>query len=63
MKVGDIVYTVNNVTQKVDSWVYTGALPTKDALLLRLERNGRFCHLPARCVFESEDKALAVARK
>ena len=61
MKVGQTVYTVNNVTNKVDSWQYAGALPTKDELLLHLVNGKKMCHLPARCVFEREAEAKFIA--
>lgn len=61
MVVGQTVYTVNNETNEVDEWKYAGALPTKDELLIHLMRNRGECFLPARCVFETHEKALAVA--
>ena len=61
MEVGQTVYTVNNVTNKVDSWTYAGVLPTKDELLLHLVNGKRYCYLPARCVFESELEAKFIA--
>lgn len=57
MQVGQTVYTVNNVTNKVDSWQYAGALPTKEGLLLHLVNGKKYCHLPERCVFENEAEA------
>lgn len=61
MKVGQTVYTVNNVTNKVDSWTYAGVLPTKEELLVRLVNGKKTCHLPARCVFEKESEAKFIA--
>lgn len=61
MKIGQEVYTVNAKTNKVDTWTYNGALPTKDELLIHLVNGKKYCFLPARCVYESKDKALAVA--
>lgn len=60
MKTGQKVYTVNSKTNKVDSWEYAGALPTKDELLLHLVKGKKYCFLPARCVFATEIQALAV---
>ena len=62
MKIGQDVYTVNNKTNAVDTWKYAGMLRTKDDLLIQLTKGKSLCFLPARCVFESKDKALAVAR-
>lgn len=61
MNVGQTVYTVNNVTNEIDSWTYAGALPTKDELLLNLVRGKQYCFLPVRCVFESESEAKRIA--
>lgn len=63
MEVGQTVYTVNNVTNKVDSWTCDGVLHTEDGLLVRLVNGERFCYLPAKCVFLTEASALAVAKK
>lgn len=63
MKVGQTVYTVNNVTNEVDSWTYAGALPssTKGELLLHLANGNKYCFLPAKCVFEKETEAKFIA--
>ena len=61
MIVGQTVYTVNNRTNEVDEWQYAGTLPTKDELLIHLRTANNQCFLPARCVFETREKALAVA--
>lgn len=62
MKVGQTVYTVNNTTNKVDSWTYAGTLPAKDEFLIHLVNGKRETFLPVRCVFTSKAKALEVAK-
>lgn len=61
MQVGQTVYTVNNVTNKVDSWTYAGVLKTKDGLLLELRNGNKSMWLPKRCVFEKESEAKFIA--
>ena len=63
MKIGDTVYTVNNKTNKVDSWIYNGMLRTPDEILCHLTKGSKYCFLPAKCVFTTESKAQAVAEK
>lgn len=63
MKIGQTVYTVNGKTNTVDSWECAGVLPTKDELLVCLVNGKKMCHLPARCVFESEAEAKSIAEK
>jgi hypothetical protein len=62
MTVGDKVYTVNAKTNGVDSWQFGGALRSNGELLYCLVKGKKQCFLPARCVFESREKALAVAK-
>ena len=57
MVVGQTVYTVNNETNEVDEWKYGG----KIGLIVILHGDKGFCCLPTRCVFETHEKALAVA--
>lgn len=61
MQVGQTVYTIDNLTNTVDSWEYAGSLRTEKELLIRLRRGRESCFLPARCVFESEFEAKFVA--
>ena len=61
MTVGDRVYTVNAKNNNVDSWQYGGAIRTKGELLIHLINGKRYCDLPARCVFESREKAQEIA--
>lgn len=61
MTLGQTVYTVNNVTNKVDSWTLIGSIHTKDESLLRLEKGDKRLFLPKRCVFESEFEAKFIA--
>ena len=63
MIIGQTVYTVNNKTNKVDSWTYNGTLRTPSELLVNLIKGKKSMFLPARCVFLYESEALAVARK
>lgn len=63
MNIGDTVYTVNNKTNKVDSWIYNGTLRTPDAILVQLVDCTSSCFIPFTCVFESREKAQAVADK
>ena len=61
MTVGDRVYTVNAKNNNVDSWQYGGAIRSKGELLIHLINGKRYCYLPARCVFESREKAQEIA--
>ena len=61
MNVGDIVYTVDNATNKIDSWKYAGVLPTKDEFLVHLVNGKKQCFLPSRCVFKTELEARFIA--
>ena len=61
MKIGQEVYTVNAKTNEVDTWLFNGALRSKGELLIHLVNGKKYGFLPARCVYESKEKALAVA--
>ena len=61
MKVGQTVYTVNNITNKIDPWTFSGMLPTKDGALCHLVNGKKYCCLPKRCVFEKESEAKFIA--
>ena len=61
MELGDKVYTVNNKTGEVDSWEYSGAFRTGKEILCHLINGKKYCFLPARCVFATEEKARKVA--
>ena len=61
MEVGQTVYTVNNVTNKVDSWTYSGVLPTANGKLIQLDKDNKTCWLPRKCVFETELEAKIIA--
>ena len=63
IQIGQEVYTVNNKTNEVDAWTYNGTLRTPDNLLVHLVKGKKYCFLPARCVFFSKARALAVAEK
>lgn len=58
---GQTVYTVNAKTNEVDSWKYSGEIPTKDGLLVHLRADNNQCFLPRRCVFETELEAKIIA--
>ena len=60
---GDKVYTVNAKTNEVDTWEYAGVFKTKDETLIQLVDGKKTCFLPARCVYDTKEKATAVARK
>ena len=62
MKIGQEVYTVNAKTNQVDTWTFNGSIRTMDELLIHLVSGKKYAFLPARCVYSSKDKALAVAR-
>ena len=55
------VYTVNNKTNRVDTWRYFGEFPAKNETLCHLinERN-QYVYIPKRCVFSTEEDALKV---
>lgn len=61
------VYVANAETKKVDAWICTGEINTTDRgkkETLCLLRKGRTsCALPKRCVFETEEAALAVLNR
>ena len=61
--IGQTVYTVNNKTNKVDSWDYGGYLKSEHETLIHLVRGRQFCFIPARCVFATESEAQEVAKK
>lgn len=65
--IGKTVYTVNAKTNTVDSWVcfgeITGVYQGKKERLCFLQKLRKTLALPKRCVFESEEAALAVAKK
>jgi hypothetical protein len=61
MKTGDTVYTVNAKTNEVDTWTYAGTMRADGTLLIHLKSGKKECVLPARCVFDSMEKARAVA--
>ena len=65
--VGKVVYTVNAKTNEVDYWVCSGEITglyrgNKERLCV-LRRDRKSCILPKRCVFESWEKASAVAKR
>ena len=60
---GDKVYTVNAKTNEVDEWEYAGAFKGNGETLIQLIDGDKTCFLPARCVFDTKEKALAVATK
>lgn len=61
MKVGQTVYTVNNITNKIDSWIFTGTSFVKGEVLCHLVNGIKHCCLPKRCVFEKESEAKFIA--
>lgn len=61
MKTGDTVYTVNAKTNEVDTWTYQGYIPAGGKRVIYLTRGVKSCVLPERCVFDSVEKARAVA--
>lgn len=63
MVVGDRVYTVNAKNNNVDSWQFAGALKSKGEVLIQLVNGKKSCFLPKRCVFDTHEKAQAVAAK
>ena len=58
---GQTVYTVNAKTNNVDSWQSVGALKSKGEILIHLVNGKKYCFLPKRFVFDSLEKAQAVA--
>lgn len=63
MKIGQMVYTVNGDTNKVDKWIFNGKLRAEDETLVHLVRGKKYCYLPERCVFTSESEALKIAEQ
>lgn len=61
MDIGQKVYTVNGKNNNVDSWQYAGALRTRTEILYHLVKGKKSCFLPARCVFDSKEKAQDIA--
>ena len=61
MTVGDKVYTVNAKNNNVDVWQFAGAIKIKDEILYQLSKGKKSCLLPKRCVFDSREKAQAIA--
>ena len=61
MQVGQTVYTVNDVTNKVETWKYVGIIHTVNGYLIHLEGESKTCWLPRKCVFESELEAKIIA--
>ena len=61
MILGQKVFTVNAKTNSIDSWEYAGEMFAKTERLIHLVNGKKQCVLPARCVFDSEEKARAVA--
>ena len=65
MKLGQIVYTVNGKTNKVDTWEVAGMMDTPNGVMVHLATlSGKsYCFLPRNCVFETREKALEIANK
>ena len=63
MNFGQTVYTVNNKNNNIDSWKYAGAIRSNNELVILLANGKKQCALPARCVFDTREKAQAVANK
>ena len=63
MDLGQKVYTVNAKNNHVDSWQYGGALKANGEILIQLVNGKKSCFLPKRCVYDSREKAQAVAAK
>ncbi len=61
MVVGDTVYTINNNTNKIDTWVYNGTLTMGGNTLVSLVKGTKTCLLPPNCVYLSKMEALAIA--
>ena len=64
---GETVYTANVKTNSVDKWACFGETPTvykgDSETLCFLRRGQEIVTLPKRCVFLSEEAALAALRK
>lgn len=65
---GNIVYTANNKTGKVDTWVCTGEFSRTENGKVRervcfLSRKSGMIALPKRCVFGTKDEARAALKK
>lgn len=57
MVVGDTVYTVNNNTNKIDTWIYNGTLTMGGNTLVSLVKGTKTCLLPSNCVYLSKMEA------
>ena len=62
-KIGKTVYTVNNKTGKIDEWDCIRKIKFKNEYCYCLAQGERYCFLPERCVFATEEKAIEVANK
>lgn len=61
--IGKTVYTVNNITNEVDTWTVVGTIPTKLDIKYVLEGSKGMTILPNRCVFDTYENAIEVANK
>lgn len=61
MVLGQIVYTIDNVTNNIDSWKYAGVMKVNKDVLYELHSGKKTLWLPKRCVFETEQEARLVA--
>lgn len=67
MSIPKIVFTVNAKAGTVDAWILTGEIVgifngKKEPICL-LGKGRKSCALPKRCVFETEEAALAVLNR
>lgn len=60
MKVGDRVYTINALTNQVDTWTFNGEILTSKGAYCNLIDGKRSCYLPKRCVFKRELEAKLI---
>lgn len=66
MNIPKVVFVANAKTKRADAWILTGkiggAFNGKRETLCLLSKGRKSCALPERCVFETEEAALAVLK-
>ena len=63
MTTGQTVYVVNAKTNSVDEWVYHYTVRANKTTLVFLTHGKKSCFIPINCVFDTYEKAVAVANK
>lgn len=66
MAIPKVVFVANAKTKEADAWILTGQFKAtyqgKPELICTLSKGRKLCALPMRCVFETEEAALAVLK-